>query len=54
MDRAAVPENAVATLWQTIFVTTASEDKAVVFKLCITCTIAEGKVQVFFNKQISG
>lgn len=42
MDHAAVPENTVAALWQTTFVTTASGDKTVVFKLCITCTIAEG------------
>lgn len=27
--------------------------KTVMFTLCITCTVAEGKVQVFFNKWIS-
>lgn len=49
MDHAAVPENTVAALWQTIFVTTASGDKTVVFKLCITCTIAEGSTSQHVN-----
>lgn len=52
MDPAAVPENAVAAQWQTIFITTASGDKTVMFKLCIIRSVAEGKVQVFLNKWI--
>ena len=43
-----VPENVLATVRQTVFIISATEDKTVMFKLCII--YAEGKVQVFLNK----
>lgn len=50
-SNANVPQNTLATVRQTVFISAAAEDKTVMFKLCIR--YAKGKVQVFPNKQIS-